>query len=361
MSVLYKKFELPENIELTEDPENSNRALVTVAPLEKGFGHTLGNALRRILLNSIESPAILGFMMDGISHEYSAIEGIKEDVTNIILNLKSCRLKREAAPESGRGDVIIKRTLTITEDDIAKGSGECPVTLEMLLGEESSIELINPEMEIFTVTKPATRQVQIRIGYGRGYVASEDLEVTNPREGEIIIDALYSPMRLVSYVVENQRVGGATDFDKLVMNIESDGRVTPKDAIVYSSQIAQQHFEVLTNISDTKIVYEDEFEVEESEQDALLKKLSKRINEIELSVRSTNCLSQASVETLAELVLMPEADMLQFRNFGKKSLNEIKDKLDEMGLHLGMDLSSYGITRENVNDLIKKYKESKQG
>ena len=215
------------------------------------------------------------------------------------------------------------------------------------------IDVINPDILIFTATKPLSKKVVFRVGMGRGYLPSERVQLPNKAVNEIFIDASYSPIRTVNYFVENCRVGGETDMDRLVLEVTTDGRITAQEALTFATQIGILHFSVFDELKFQTITYETELEEEESERDTLLNKLGLKINEIELSVRSTNCLAQANIDSIAELVVMPEQDMLKFRNFGKKSLNEIKAKLEDMNLSLGMDLSKYGITKENVKEVIQ--------
>lgn len=353
MSVKYGKFELPTKIKI-EEPESPGDACRIIAePLERGFGHTLGNSLRRIMLTSMEAPAILSVSIEGVPHEYMAIEGVLEDMTHIVLHLKNALLRKiplEDEPKSRSVKTIVKE-LEVTQGMLDENHGQYVVTIGELMN-ESQFEVVNPDLKIFTATQPMKRKITFKVGIGRGYVPSERQSVPNQVVNEILIDALYSPVRLVNYYVENCRVGGETDMDRLVLEVKTDGRVTAKEALTFATQIGILHFSVFDELKFQTITYEAEEEEEKSERDALLNKLGLKISEIELSVRSTNCLSQANIDTIAELVIMPESEMLKFRNFGKKSLNEIKAKLEEMGLHLGMDLAKYGITRENVKDSI---------
>lgn len=234
------------------------------------------------------------------------------------------------------------------------------MTLEEILG-NSDFDLVNPDFVVFHVTKPMTRKIDIKVAMGRGYVPSERHLLSSKGVDEIVIDAIFSPVRLVNYYVENTRVGQDTDFDRLVLEVTTDGRVTPDEAMTFAAQIGILHFEVFKELKYQPLVF-DKGEVEaNTDKDALMAKLVLKINEIELSVRSTNCLAGANIETIAELVLMPEPEMLRFRNFGKKSLNEIKEKLEEMGLHLGMDLARFGITRDNVKQIVTDYLNEKAG
>ncbi len=205
------------------------------------------------------------------------------------------------------------------------------------------------------------RQIDLRIAIGRGYVPSERHVIHDKATDEILLDSAFSPVKLVNYVVENTRVGQDTDFDRLILEVVTDGRITANEAVSFATQIALKHFDVFNRVKTHQITFEEGEGDLDGDQDEIMEKLVLRIDEIELSVRSTNCLSGASIETIAELVTIPERRMLEFRNFGKKSLNEIKAKLTEMGLHLGMDLSRYGITCDNVKEKVRAYLEEKKG
>lgn len=355
MSVIkYGKFELPTKVKVEEDEESTKKARIIAGPFEKGFGHTIGNSLRRIMLTALESPAIVSVLIEGISHEYMASVGIIEDMTLIILNIKGSLLRRLPMGDdpTARAVKTISKELDITAEMIEGAKGSYKVTLGHVVS-DGEFEVLNKGHVLFTVTKPMTRRIVFKVAIGRGYKPSEEISLPNKVVDEIYIDAIFSPVRIVNYFVENARVGGETDMDRLVLEITTDGRITPKEALTYATQIANLHFSVFDEMRFQTISYEDEQEEQEGDRDTLLNKLYLKINEIELSVRSTNCLQQANIDTIAELVIMPEPDMLKFRNFGKKSLNEIKAKLDEMELYLGMDLSKYGITRENVKEMVK--------
>jgi DNA-directed RNA polymerase subunit alpha len=208
---------------------------------------------------------------------------------------------------------------------------------------------------------PMRRQIDLRVAIGRGYVPSERHNVRDKTSDEILIDAAFSPVRLVNYSVENTRVGQDTDFDRLIIEVHTDGRVTPGEALSFAAQIGQRHFDVFTKDKAHPMLFDEGLTERNADLDEMMEKLSLRIDEIELSVRSTNCLSGANIDTIAELVSIPERRMLEFRNFGKKSLNEIKAKLTDMGLYLGMDLSSYGLTQDNVKEKVRVYNEERKG
>lgn len=362
MPVKYGKFEMPDKIKLDESTQTSTFARFVVEPFERGFGHTVGNALRRILLASLEAPAIISIRIEGVSHEYMAIEGVIEDMTHIILNLKGALLRKLTMTDDThpRDIKLITKVLDITDEMIEKAGGSYRVTMKDLLG-PSDYENVNSDHLIFTVTKPFSKRIDLRIGSGRGYVPSERHTNFDKNIDEIVVDSSFSPVRLVNYYVENTRVGQDTDFDRLILEITTDGRISPVEALTFAAQIGIMHFEVFDLIK-THSVHFDKGEMQTNrDRDEVLSKLALKINEIELSVRSTNCLANANIDTIGELVVMPESEMLRFRNFGKKSLTEIKQKLDELGLSLGMDLAKYGINRDNIKQIIDNYQAEKAG
>ncbi len=362
MAVKYGKFELPTKIKIDESSRSGTFARFIAEPFERGFGHTVGNALRRIILSSLEAPSIMSVRIEGVPHEYMAIDGIIEDMTHIVLNLKNALLRKLPTDEENisRESKVVSKMLDITADMLDKNGGQYVVTLKDLIG-LSDFDIVNPDLAIFTVTKPMTRKVDIKVAMGRGYVSSERHSMMEKGVDEIIIDSAFSPVRLVNYFVENTRVGQDTDFDRLIIEVATDGRITPEEALSFATQIGILHLQVFDQLKFHNLTF-DQGEVElNTDRDALMAKLALKINEIELSVRSTNCLAGANIDTIAELVVMPESEMLKFRNFGKKSLNEIKSKLEEMGLSLGMDLSKFGITRDNVKQIIQDYITEKAG
>jgi len=360
-TMLYDKFEMPEKIKIDESTATTTYARFIAEPFERGFGHTLGNALRRMLLTAIESPAIISFFMEGIHHEYMAVEGVIEDVTNIVLNLKGALLRKlpiEGMPHV-REQRVITKMLDITQDDLGP-NGQKVVTLGDLIT-VGDFEVVNPHHRIFTVTKPMTKRVELKVSIGRGYISSERHEIHNHIVDEIVLDSIFSPVRLVNYFVEDTRVGQDTDFDRLILEVKTDGRITPHEALAFSAKLLMKHLSAFETLDKHEISFEESSSSIDNDRDQLMQKLVLGINEIELSVRSTNCLNGANIETIGELVVMPEPKLLQFRNFGKKSLNEIKAKLTEMGLGLGMDLNRFGINQDNVKDKIKVYLEEHRG
>lgn len=362
MSVKYGKFEMPQKITLDEESAMPTYARFIAEPFERGFGHTVGNSMRRMMLSSLEAVAIISLRIEGISHEYMCIEGILEDMTNIILNFKGALLRKLPMDDTpySREPRILTHLLEITQEDLDKHKGQYHVKLQDVI-KDGNFEIVNPNLHLFTVTKPMRRQIDLRVAFGRGYVPSERHVVRDKTSDEILIDAAFSPVRLVNYLVENTRVGQDTDFDRLIFEITTDGRVTPVEAISFASQICIKHFEVFSKVKAHALSFDEGLGEGDGDQDEMMEKMSLRIDEIELSVRSTNCLSGANIETIAELVSIPERKMLEFRNFGKKSLNEIKAKLHEMNLHLGMDLARYGITADNAKDRIRQYHEERKG
>ena len=361
MAVSYGKFEMPEKIKIEESKEKKNFARVVAEPFERGFGYTLGNALRRTMLTALESPALISVKIEGASHEYMPLDGIIEDMTNIILNLKGALLRYIPIhdEENPRGNRSYSHVLDITNKQLADAGGAYKVTVKDILG-DSIFEIINPDDHIMTVTKPMTKRIEYKVAFGRGYVPAERIELERTVD-EIVLDAAFSPVVSVNYFVEDTRVGQDTDYDRLVFEITTDGRITPREALVFATQIISHHFSVFDSLKQQDLVFEEEQEETTRDREELLGKLALKINEIELSVRSTNCLAGADIATIGELVVMPESEMLKFRNFGKKSLTEIKQKLVDMGLSLGMDLSKYGINSDNIKDIIQQYTEEKSG
>lgn len=361
MTLEYGKFEIPTSITVDEENTEKNFARFVAEPFEKGFGHTLGNTLRRLLYTSIEAPAVIGVAIEGVLHEFTAVEGFIEDMTTICLNLKQALLRRLPLSEdsASRQQRVVSKKIEITQEMLDEKSGLYPVTLGMVV-DHALYEVVNPELVLFTVTKPVSTRVDLRVAIGRGYVPSERHIILDRGSHEVLIDGCFTPIRNVAYKVENTRVGQDTDFDKLVIDVTTDGRITPKEALSFSSQIASRHFDVYSDLSQYRIEFDKEEEDNTGNDDLLLEKLCMSIDEMELSVRSTNCLRGANIETIAELVSIPDKKMLEFKNFGKKSLTEIKAKLTELGLHLGMDLSRFSITQDNVKERMRQYQEERR-
>ena len=306
-SLKYGKFEMPEKINIEEQNEKPNFAKFIAEPFGRGFAHTIGNSLRRILLSSLEAPAIISIRIEGVHHEYMSIDGVVEDMTNIVLNLKGALLRRlDMGEEAFLHDPrILTTTLDITQDDIDSNKGKYNVTLADIM-QDSSFEVVNPDLHIFTVTKPFRRQIDLRVVLGKGYVPSERHLIRDKTANEILLDAAFSPVRLVNYFVENTRVGQDTDFDRLILEITTDGRLSPVEALSFAAQIGTKHFEVFNKIKTYSLNFDETLGEGDRDVDEMMEKLALRIDEIELTVRSTNCLSGANIETIAELVSIPE-------------------------------------------------------
>ncbi len=314
------KFELPKRFIRVEETATPTYACFVAEPFEKGFGRTIGNALRRILLSGIEGGAIASVKIEGVLHEFQSVEGVLEDATEIVLNLKQVHLKM-ASHEPVTLKIDVNKTGKVTAGDLQLQPG---------------VEVVNPDQVICTLTEKRRFQAELKAVLGRGYRLAEDNKELDQARGVIAIDSLFSPVTLVSYHVESARVGKMTDFDKLVLEISTDGRITPEEALKEAVAILRHHLDVFDQVSSDAIEFEDEKKDAQEEQNRYQKLLKMSVNEIELSVRAINCLNNANITTVGELVSKTEADMLKYRNFGKKSLQEIKDRLADLGLSLGM-------------------------
>ena len=327
-------FQKPDKVIMVDS--NANFGKFEFRPLEPGYGQTIGNALRRILLSSLDGFAICSIRIDGVAHEFDTIPGVKEDVTNIILNLKQVRFKRLVEDqETERASVNVSGTDVFTAGDLGK----------VLTG----FEVLNPELVICNLDSSARFQLDFTINKGRGWVpADENRELLSGEDlGEIAIDSIYTPIKNVKYAVENYRVEQKTDYEKLVIEVTTDGSIMPKDALKEAAKILIQHFMMF---SDEKITLEtpkedspEEFDEEVLHMRQLLKS---KLVDMDLSVRALNCLKSAEVETLGELVVFNKNDLLKFRNFGKKSLSELDELLDKLNLSFGMDISKYKLDKE---------------
>lgn len=322
MAIRLGKFQLPNRLTKEDETSSETYAKFFAEPFEGGYGHTIGNSLRRILLSSIEGAAISSVKIEGVSHEFQTVDGIVEDVTDIILNLKKV-LVISHKKEPTKLMIDVTRQGEVTAADIQA---------------DSNIEVVNPEQVICTLDTEQRFQAELEIKVGRGYVSGEDNKQPDQPIGVIAIDSLFSPVKLVKYAVENTRVGQMTDFDKLVLEIWTDGRISPDDCLKHSAAILKHHLDVFDNVSDDSVEFESEQVEVSEEQNKLRKLLNMSVNEIELSVRAANCLNNANITTVGELAMKSEQEMLKYRNFGKKSLNEIKAKLEQLGLSLGMKI-----------------------
>lgn len=311
----------PKRIEVDEATHTRSYGEFTIQPLERGFGITLGNALRRILLSSIQGAAIVSAKIEGVLHEFSTLPGVKEDITDIILNLKGVRFKLAGPADIKEVNINVARAGAVTAADIVT---------------DGTIEVLNPDHHIATISSGSFK-AKLMVKVGKGYLpAKKELEPEQPK-GTINIDAIFSPIKKVNYVVSHARVGQIADYDKLVLEVWTDGSVKPEDAIAYSAKIMKQQLDVFINFEE---VEEEIIQEKEDEQEGVNKVLSRSVEDLELSVRSANCLKNAGINTIGELVQKTEAEMLKTKNFGRKSLSEIKDILGEYGLGFGMDIDS---------------------
>ena len=318
----------PTKLDIKED--GANKAKIVVEPLERGFGLTLGNALRRILLSSLQGGAVSAIKIDGVQHEFSVIPGVREDVIDIVLNIKELAVAVHTE---------LTKTLSL------KAEGPCTVTAAMIeTGHD--VEIMNPDYIICTLDAGAKINMELTVTTGKGYVPAANSTSADAPIGLIAVDAIYSPVKKVSYKVENTRVGQITDYDKLTMIVETNGVVTPVDAVAYAARILQDQLKPFINFD------EPESETESVQEELPFNKnLLRKVDELELSVRSANCLKNDNIVYIGDLVQKTEAEMLRTPNFGRKSLNEIKEVLAKMGIHLGMETP--GWPPENIEELIK--------
>ncbi len=318
------RFELPNRLTKNEETETDLYAQFIAEPFEGGYGHTIGNSLRRVLLSSLEGAAITSVRIAGVQHEFSSLPGCVEDVTDIILNLKKVKFKHHGKEP---------RVLTI------KAEKEGVITAADI-NDDNLYEVVNKDQIICTLDRKVKFDCEFEIKVGRGFSTGDENKRKDMPIGVIAIDSIFSPVVRVKYAVEATRVGQMTDYDKLLLDIWTDGRVEPADALLQASAILRHHLDVFVNYDENAVDFE-EAPAEQSEENAALKKLlNMSVNEIELSVRAANCLNNANITTVGQLATKTEAEMLKYRNFGKKSLNEIKDKLVELGLGLGMNIDS---------------------
>ena len=327
MSIL--DFQKPDEVVMIN--EAANQGNFEFRPLEPGYGLTVGNALRRVLLSSLEGYAITSIRIEGADHEFTTIKGVVQDITEIILNLKQVRFKQQIeSVESEVATLKVSKSTVVTATDLASSI--------------SNFQVLNPDQVICELDKKVTFEMEFTIAKGRGYVAAELNEVEDSLIGTIAIDSIFTPITNVNYNIENYRVGQKTDFEKLNFNITTDGSIEPKQALTEASKILIQHFMLF---SDEKISLEEDI-IEEFDEDTLhMRQLLKtELTEFGLSVRALNCLKTAEVFTLGELVSFKKSDMLKFRNFGKKSLSELEDLIEEKGLTFGFDTGKYNLDTE---------------
>ncbi len=325
----------PNKLEVNPGVDPQGVATVVAEPLERGFGLTLGNALRRVLLSSLQGAAITSAHIDGVLHEFSSIPGVREDVTNIVLNIKDIALKMQG---DGPKRMVLKK------------SGPGAVTAGDI-GVTGDIQVLNPALVLCTLDEDAEIRMELTVDTGKGYVPADRNRSEDSPIGLIPIDSLYSPVKKVSYRVENTREGQILDYDKLTMTVETNGSITPEDAIAYAARILQDQLNVFVNFDEPKREEAAPSIPELAFNPALLKK----VDELELSVRSANCLKNDNIVYIGDLIQKSEGEMLRTPNFGRKSLNEIKEVLAQMGLHLGMDVN--GWPPDNIDDLAKRFEE----
>lgn len=322
MGIKWRDFQLPKRLECEESSYTNTYGKFSAAPFERGYGVSLGNSLRRVLLSSIEGSAVTNIKISGALHEFSTIPGLLEDVPELILNIKSLVLNSHSK---------IPKTITIK----ANSKGEIRAKdIEV----DETIEVINPDLYIATLTKDTKLNIEMEVSRGRGYVIAELNKKEDKAIGMIPIDAIFTPITKVNFFVENTRVGQRTDYDKLILEIFTNGAISPKDALLYASNILQRHLDIFVSFGQLpEDIAEEEPEITKEEA-VLYEKLRLPILELELSVRSSNCLREAGIKIIADLVKKTEDEMLGFKNFGKKSLTEIKELLMSMGLTLGMQI-----------------------
>jgi len=316
---------MPEKIELEQSSTTPTFGRFFVQPLEKGFGVTIGNSFRRVLLSSLPGTAITAIQIAGIQHEFSTIKGVVEDVADFILNLKQVRIKA-INKKATKITVSVKGPGAFVSADIQKSTSE--------------IEVLNPDLHLASLNKDANFDLELRLGRGKGYVPAEENKSPDQPLGMIAIDSIFTPIKNVRFFVEPTRVGGQTDYEKLILEIETDGSISPEDALTHAGKILRDHVQLFINFG-----AEPEAEKSETEQEAevgrVRKILKMSVDELELSVRSHNCLRSANIKTLADLVRRNESELLKFRNFGRKSLAELSQIVDEYGLTFGMDVDKY--------------------
>ena len=322
MIIRTKDFQIPKKLEMETETLTSTYGKFHAEPFERGFGTTIGNSLRRILLSSIAGAAVTSVKIEGVLHEFSTIPGVKEDVTDIVLNIKNLRLKLH----TDRPKTVRLRK---------KGPGEARAK-DII--HDADVEVLNPDLHIATLDKEANLDIEMVIRIGSGYMPAERNKEEGMPIGVIPVDSIFTPVKKVNFTVENARVGRITDYDKLIMEIWTDGGVKPDDALAYAAKILKDHLAIFINFDETIEPAQEQIEDKKTEFN---KHLLRSVHELELSVRAANCLKNANIKTIGDLVQRTESEMLRTKNFGRKSLNEIKEILTEMGLSLGMKVDSH--------------------
>jgi DNA-directed RNA polymerase subunit alpha len=322
MPVRLGRFEMPKRLTKEDSTATETYAKFVADPFETGYGHTIGNSLRRVLLSSLEGAAITSIKIDGAMHEFATVEGVVEDVTDIVLNLKKVLFKAHSREP---------QTLLLSankEGDVTAGDIEL----------NQNVELVNPKQHICTLDKKKKFEMELEVKVGRGFLPGDENKKPDQAIGVIAIDSLFSPVTRVKYAVESARVGQRTDYDRLIIEIWTDGRISPDDALTQASAILQHHLDVFVGYDKNAVEFEEVADKQDDEKSRMRKLLNMSVNEIELSVRAANCLNNANITTVGQLAMKTEAEMLKYRNFGKKSLNEIKDKLQSLNLALGQNI-----------------------
>ncbi|MFM7803725.1 MAG: DNA-directed RNA polymerase subunit alpha [Verrucomicrobiota bacterium] len=322
MPVRLGRFEMPKRLTKDESTASDTYAKFIAAPFETGYGHTIGNSIRRVLLSSLEGAAITSVKIEGAMHEFTTVDGAVEDVTDIVLNLKQIKFKAHSR-EPQTLLLSVNREGPVTAGDI---------TLNQ------NIEVVNPGQVICTLDRKKKLEMELEVRVGRGFCPGDENKKADQPIGVIAIDSLFSPVTRVRYGVEAARVGQRTDYDKLIIEIWTDGRISPDDALTQASAILQHHLDVFVGYDKNAVEFEVEVKPQDDEKAKLKKLLNMSVNEIELSVRAANCLNNANITTVGQLAMKSEQEMLKYRNFGKKSLNEIKEKLTGLNLTLGMNI-----------------------
>ena len=324
MPIRLGRFEMPKRLTKEDSTATELYAKFVADPFETGYGHTVGNSLRRVLLSSLEGAAITSIKVDGAMHEFTTIDGVVEDVTDVVLNLKKIKFKAHTRDEQ----VLL---LSVNK--------EGPVTAADIQLNQN-VELVNPDLHICTLDKKKKFEMELTVKIGRGFCPSDENKKPGQAIGVIAVDSIFSPVTRVRYNVEAARVGNRTDYDKLILEVWTDGRLTPDEALTQSSAILAHHLDVFVGYDKNAIEFEEAADKQDEEKLKLKKQLNMSVNEIELSVRAANCLNNANITTVGQLAMKTEAEMLKYRNFGKKSLNEIKEKLSSLGLSLGMNIDA---------------------
>ncbi|MFH1868258.1 MAG: DNA-directed RNA polymerase subunit alpha [Candidatus Omnitrophota bacterium] len=320
MGIAWRNFEMPKVLKCNDDTITDTYGEFIAEPFERGYGMTLGNSLRRVLLSTVEGTAVTSIKIDGVEHEFSSIPGVAEDVMQIILNIKN---------------LVLRSHTTSPKPIFIKVHKKGDVTAKDIIADET-LDVINPDMHIATLTKNVKFNMEMEVGRGRGYVPAEKNKKEGQAIGVIAVDSLFSPVSKVNFLVEDTRVGQITDYDKLTLHIWTNGSVSPKEGLLYASNVLQRHMDIFVNFG--KLPEDLEIAEEPEEDTELLEKLKMPVSELELSVRSANCLEKAKIKSLGELVYKSESEMLKYRNFGKKSLTEIISVLEGMGLSLGIKI-----------------------